>query len=162
MKADAALPGLSIWHPAGLIGTWFGAGLLPVAPGTWGSLAALPFAWIIHATTGPMGLGLAALAAFALGCWASQIIVDRGGIRDPSAVVIDEVAAQWLTLTMAPLDPLAYGLGFLLFRAADILKPWPAGWIDRNMHGGLGIMLDDVAAAVYAALGLMLILPLLG
>lgn len=160
MKAPA-LPGLSIWHPAALIGTWFGAGLLPWAPGSWGSLAALPFAWGIHAIAGPIGLAVAAVCAFALGWWAARIIVERGGVQDPGAIVIDEVVGQWLTLVVVTPDPTAYALAFLLFRAADVLKPWPAGWLDRNVGGGLGVMLDDVAAAIYAAAGLVLILILI-
>ena len=72
------------------------------------------------------------------------------GVHDPGAIVIDEVAGQWLTLAVAPLDPLAYLLGFVLFRIADVLKPWPASWLDRRVGGGFGVMIDDVAAAVYA------------
>jgi phosphatidylglycerophosphatase A len=71
-------------------------------------------------------------------------------VHDPGAVVIDEVAGQWLTLTVAPLEPLAYLLGFVLFRIADVLKPWPASWLDRRVGGAFGVMIDDVAAAIYA------------
>jgi phosphatidylglycerophosphatase A len=79
------------------------------------------------------------------------------GVHDPGAVVIDEVAAQWLTLCVAPLNPLAYLLGFLLFRIADVLKPWPANWLDRRVGGALGVMVDDLAAALYAGAALWLI-----
>ena len=71
-------------------------------------------------------------------------------MHDPGAIVIDEVAGQWLTLAVAPLDPLAYLLGFVLFRIADVLKPWPASWLDRRVGGAFGVMIDDVAAAAYA------------
>jgi phosphatidylglycerophosphatase A len=72
-------------------------------------------------------------------------------------VVIDEVAAQWLVLAAAPPHLLAYAAGFVLFRIADIVKPWPASWADRAVHGGLGIMLDDILAAVYAVIALLLL-----
>ncbi len=148
---DRALPrGLAAWHPAVVLATWFGSGLLPKAPGTWGSLAALPFAWIIAARTGAAGLAVAALAAFLVGWAASGMIVRRGHQRDPQFIVIDEVAGQWLTLVAAPLNPWFYALGFVLFRIADIAKPWPASHIDRTWRGGLGVMADDAVAGLYA------------
>ena len=77
-------------------------------------------------------------------------------------MVIDEVAGQWLTLVVVPPDLFYYGLGFLLFRIFDIVKPWPAGALDRHVKGGLGIMLDDIAAAIYAGACLILLQFLLG
>lgn len=148
-KIPASLP---VWHPAFLLSTWFGAGLMPVAPGTWGSAAALPFAWLIAWLGGPWALLGASLAAFAVGIWSAEVYGRHAGIKDASPIVIDEVAGQWLTLVPAPLDPLAYLAGFLLFRAADIVKPWPASWADRALDGGLGVMLDDMFAGAYAAL----------
>ncbi len=142
--------GLPFWHPACLLSTWFGAGLLPHIPGTWGSAAALPFAWLIASEFGTTGLVVAAAAAFGVGVWAAGIYVQRSGIPDPGPVVIDEVAGQWVTLAFAPVSPLAYLVGFLLFRAFDVLKPWPAGWADRRVAGGFGAMLDDMLAAFYA------------
>lgn len=141
---------LPLWHPACFLSTWFGAGLLPRVPGTWGSAAALPFAWLIAAAFGSTGLLVAGIAAFCLGVWAAGVYVRRSGIRDPGPVVIDEVAGQWITLAFAPLTPLAYLLGFLLFRTCDILKPWPANLADRRLGGGFGTMLDDMLAALYA------------
>jgi phosphatidylglycerophosphatase A len=82
-------------------------------------------------------------------------------LHDPGAVVIDEVAGQWLTLAIAPLDPLAFLLGFVLFRVADVLKPWPASWLDRRVGGAFGVMIDDVAAALYAGGILAIVLWLL-
>ena len=138
-------------HPAALIATWFGAGLLPLMPGTWGSLAALPCTWAIRAVAGPAALAAAALLAFAFGCWAAATVARTSGRPDPGFIVIDEVAAQWLVLLAAPLDWRAYLAAFLLFRLFDIAKPWPIGAIERGIGGGLGIMLDDIAAALYAA-----------
>jgi len=150
-----ALPAdLSLRNPSVFLATWFGAGLLPVAPGTWGSLAALPFAWVIQSTWGWPGLGVAAGVVFCIGVWASGQVVARSGVDDHRAIVIDEVAGQWIVLMAAGPDFLLYGIGFVFFRAADILKPWPANWADRNIKGGLGVMVDDVIAAIYAGAAL--------
>ncbi len=140
---------LPLSHPACLLATWFGAGLLRPAPGTWGSLAALPFAWIIVHYGGPFALAAAAIAVFALGCWAGGVYEQASGGKDPGVVVIDEVAGQWLVLIAAPLDPWYYFAAFVLFRLCDITKPWPANWAERRFTGGLGIMLDDIMAALY-------------
>ena len=136
---------------ARLISTWFGVGLLPKAPGTWGSLAALPFAWFIYSYGGYQFLLLATAGIFAAGVWLSGIAAAESGAQDPGEVVIDEVAGQWLTLVVVPPDFLLYAAGFVLFRIFDIWKPWPVSWADRNLKGGLGIMLDDILAGVYAA-----------
>ena len=152
---------LPFFHPATLLATWFGAGRLPVAPGTWGSLAALPFAWGIVWLAGPFALLIATFVTLLAGIWASNAVTRASGVKDPGEIVIDEVAGQWLTLAFIPLDPLAYALGFALFRAFDIFKPWPANWIDRNVSGGTGIMLDDIVAGAYAGILLYFLLPYL-
>jgi len=154
---DRNLIGLPYWHPAVLFATWFGTGLLPVMPGTWGSLVALPCAWAIHALSGLAGLAAAAGITFAIGCWAAAKVAKASPVRDPPEIVVDEVAGQWLALLPASLDPLPYALAFLLFRIFDIWKPWPVRWADSQRHGGLGIMLDDLLAAVYAALALLVL-----
>src|SRR5207302_10747455 len=100
--------GLPFRHPAALIATGFGAGLMPAMPGTWGSLAALPGAWPIVALAGHAALAAASMLAFLLGCWAAGRVADASGQIDPGFIVIDEVAAQWLVLVMAPLDWRAY------------------------------------------------------
>ena len=143
-------PPLPFFHPATLLATWFGSGLLRVAPGTCGSLAALPFAAGMVFLGGPWLLGAATAAAFAAGLWASARYVEAAGQADPGAVVIDEVVGQWLALVALPLDPVLYLLAFLAFRLFDILKPWPVGWADRRLHGGFGIMADDLLAGLYA------------
>ncbi|MDB5411009.1 MAG: p [Rhodospirillales bacterium] len=150
--------GLPFRHPAVFLGTWFGAGLLPGMPGTWGSLAALPFAWLIAANFGGVSLVIAAAVVFAVGCWAAGVICRGPAGQDPGAIVIDEVAAQFLVLAVTPPGLLTYAAGFIFFRLADILKPWPVNWIDHSVHGGLGVMLDDVFAAVYAGLALLLLM----
>jgi phosphatidylglycerophosphatase A len=142
--------GLPLRQPAALIATWFGAGLLPWMPGTWGSLAALPFAWMIRSYCGAAGLSIAAAVLFLIGWWAAARMAAASGKTDPGFIVIDEVTAQWLVLVAAPLDPRAYAAAFLLFRLFDITKPRPIEWIERRFGGGLGIMLDDAMAALYA------------
>jgi phosphatidylglycerophosphatase A len=150
--------GLAARHPAWLLATWFGAGRLPRAPGTVASLAALPLAAALAWLGGPWLVLLAALPLFGLGVWASERYMAAYGVHDPGAVVVDEVVGQCLTLALLPATPIAYLLGFVLFRILDMAKPWPAGWIDRRMTGGIGVMLDDVVAGIYAgALGLVLL-----
>jgi phosphatidylglycerophosphatase A len=148
--------GLPFQHPAVLIATWFGAGLLPAMPGTWGSFAALPCAWIIVHFGGPVTLAGAAGLLFTLGCWAAGRLAAASGHEDPGFIVVDEVAAQWLVLALAPLDWRAYAAAFLLFRFFDITKPWPARAIERRVKGGFGIMLDDIVAALYAVVVLLI------
>jgi phosphatidylglycerophosphatase A len=139
-----------------LIATGCGIGLLPLMPGTWASLAALPCAWVICSFGGRVALALAALIAFAVGWWAAARVAHASGQHDPGFIVIDEVAAQWLTLLAAPLDWRWYAAAFLLFRLFDIMKPWPIRAVERRVAGGLGIMLDDIAAALYALVLLLI------
>lgn len=156
--AERPLPSL---HPAALLATWFGAGLLPWAPGTWGSLAALPFAWLIATLFGPPSLVIAAAIVFVIGWWAAGQVGRASGIVDHGSIVIDEVAGQWLTLSVVPPSAALYVLGFLLFRLFDITKPWPASAAERNIPGGLGVMADDIVAGLYAAV-LLYVLHLIG
>ncbi|MBV9587375.1 MAG: phosphatidylglycerophosphatase A [Alphaproteobacteria bacterium] len=144
------------WHPAVLIATGFGAGFLPVGPGSWGSLAALLSGWFIAGQGGQIALAGAALIAFAFGWWASTRVVHSSGLADPRFIVIDEIAAQWLVLLAVPLDHRWYAVAFLLFRVFDIVKPWPIRLVERRVAGGLGIMLDDVLAAIYAVVILLI------
>jgi phosphatidylglycerophosphatase A len=119
-------------------------------PGTWASLAALPTAWAIRGWGGVPGLTVAAIVAFAIGWWASAEVARASAASDPGWVVIDEIAAQWLVLWAVPLDWRWYVVAFVLFRLFDIWKPFPVSWCDRHIKGGLGIMLDDLGAALYA------------
>jgi len=148
--------GLPLRHPAAVIATAGGIGLLPLMPGSWGSLAALPCAWAISALAGRPALATAAVLVFALGIWAAAAVTRASGSKDPGFIVVDEVAAQFLVLAVTPLDWRTYLAAFLLFRVFDIAKPWPVRAIERRVSGGLGVMLDDVAAALYAILFLLL------
>jgi len=159
--ARAAMAPLRRSHPAMLAGTLFGVGLSPLAPGTCGSLAALPFAWLIARAWGAGGLVAGAAILFVLGWWAAAIVTRVHG-EDPQFVVIDEAAGQFLTLAVAPLDPWFYAAGFVLFRLFDVAKPFPVGWADRRIGGGFGVMFDDVLAAVYAACVLLIARRFLG
>lgn len=153
--ATSKLPSVkSLRDPPILLATWFGVGLAPFAPGTCASLAALPFAWLIDLTAGTAGLALASALLFAIGVWSASVFIAKDGNEDPAPVVIDEVFGQWLTLLVAAPDIWAYAAGLVLFRIADIWKPWPASWADRKLKGGWGVMIDDAIAAAYAAAGL--------
>ena len=154
----ATLPeGRTLWEPSTALATFFGIGLLPIAPGTWASAIALPFAWAIASLGGWPALLAAATGAAAVGWWASARYVAQTGREDPSEIVIDEVAAQWLALCVVPVSLVAYFAAFFVFRLFDTLKPWPASWADREVEGGAGVMLDDVFAGVYAAIALALL-----
>lgn len=158
MSEPATSPsGLPRRHPAALIATAFGVGLLPIAPGTWASLATLPLAWLLDHFSGRGSLVIAGLAIFVIGIWASQVYVANNRVQDPGEVVVDEVAAQLLTLAAVPLSLFSLIAGFLLFRLFDIVKPWPVSWADQKVKGGLGVMLDDLLAAGYAALCLVVL-----
>jgi phosphatidylglycerophosphatase A len=135
---------------ASVVATAFGSGYLPVAPGTAGSAIGLLLFWPMAGWRWPWQLG-ACLAVFLVGVLAAARVAQRVGRKDPGIVVVDEVVGQWVTLAALPLTPATAALGFLLFRAMDILKPWPARDLE-HLPGGWGIMADDVAAGVYAHL----------
>lgn len=144
-----------------LIATGCGLGNLPKAPGTWGSLAALPLAWVLHKTLGMEGLLVAAIVLFGIGWWAAADYVAWSGEEDPSPVVVDEVVGQWLALLLADPDRWwTWVLGFLAFRLFDIVKPWPVGLADRTVTGGFGVMLDDALAGLYGVMVLAALLLL--
>lgn len=143
--------------------SFFGAGYLKPASGTWGSLAALPAAWVLTSIGGPILLALAAIAAYFGGAAATRAEAEATGAHDPGWIVIDEVVGQWIALMpvaigawRADLSPLNLWPGivaaFLLFRLFDIWKPGPIGTADRR-DDATGVMLDDVWAGVFAALG---------
>jgi phosphatidylglycerophosphatase A len=142
---------------AGLIATCLGVGRSPVAPGTAGSLVALPLGWALVRLGGSAALLAGILLVTIVGIWAAGRYAAETGMDDPGSVVIDEVAGQWIALLAVPLAPLPYALAFVAFRFFDILKPWPVSWADRKLPGGLGIMADDVLAGVYAAAVLTLL-----
>lgn len=144
---------LNFKSPSALLATWFGCGLMRPAPGTWGSLGALPFGIFFLVYGSSAVLTLAAIALFFIGIWATgQILSGSGDDSDPQIVVIDEVVGQWIALIPAALNPVSLLVALILFRAFDILKPWPVSYFDRKIPGAWGVMLDDVAAGILAAL----------
>jgi len=136
------------------IATGLGSGYSPVAPGTAGSLVGLLLFLPLARLDWPVQLAATA-ALTALGTLAAGRVERLLGTPDPGLVVVDEVAGQWITLLALPLTPVIAIAGFLLFRVMDILKPWPARDLEK-LHGGVGIMADDVAAGIYAHLVLRL------
>ncbi|MEQ8265661.1 MAG: phosphatidylglycerophosphatase A [Parvibaculum sp.] len=147
---------LRFTHPAALIATWFGAGLIRPAPGTWGTLAAFPFAFAMSWVGGPWLLTLGAALAFGAGLWAAGHYCRAAGKDDAAEVVIDEVAAIWLVLAALPMTPIAWFAAFFLFRAFDIVKPWPISAVERRFKGGFGVMIDDMLAAIMAIFAFIL------
>ena len=140
-------------RPAHFIALGFGAGLAPKAPGTFGTLAALPLYWLLLQA----GLGLPALlfviaAGFALGIWACAVTGKNLGVADHGGIVWDEVIAMWLVLAFTPASWIAWLAAFGLFRFFDILKPWPIRFFDARLKNGFGVMFDDLLAALYALL----------
>ncbi|KTD65634.1 phosphatidylglycerophosphatase A family protein [Legionella shakespearei] len=139
-----------VWQdPVYFIAFGFGTGLMPIAPGTWGTLAAFPVYLLMLNTHWSIYLGLT-LLAFILGVWVSDKVSKDLGVHDYKGIVWDEVVGYLLTMFLAPVGVTWMITGFLLFRIFDIWKPQPIRLIDKKVHGGLGIMLDDVAAAIPA------------
>jgi len=133
-----------------ILATWFGSGLMPVTPGTFGTLAAIPFVMLLGYVGGWYnGLGLIIITTVAI--WTSQRSHDLLGRADPSEVVIDEVAGFSVTMFLLPLSWESVGLGCILFRFFDIIKPWPVRKAE-GLKGGWGIVLDDLLAGIYAHL----------
>lgn len=135
--------------PAGWIATGFGSGLAPRAPGTVGTLAAL-LPWLALRELPLWGYLVAVLAAFALGVWAAQQVIERLRIEDPGLVVWDEFVGLWIALIAVPDGWAWVVIGFVLFRLFDIAKPWPVSWADTRLKGGFGAMFDDALAGLYA------------
>ncbi len=154
--------GFAFSHPAHVIAFGFGAGLSPRAPGTVGTLVAWPLGWYLGGVLPPVLL-LAALAiAFVAGMWACELTGRHLGVADHGAMVWDEIVAFLLVLAIVPRDLAWQAAAFVLFRAFDIGKPPPIDWFDRRLHGGFGVMFDDLLAAGYTLVCLAAIKRLLG
>lgn len=137
----------NVWH---FLAFGFGTGLAKKAPGTWGTLAGLAMMPLLAML--PLWLGLLCIVlASIFGVWLCGRVADDLGVHDHGGIVWDEMVGIWITLIALPSTGLWWGLGFILFRLLDILKPWPIAWLDRHVGGGLGIMLDDILAGLIAA-----------
>ena len=145
---------LDFKNPATWIATWFGCGLMHPAPGTWGTLGALPLGLLLMVVGGKLALAIGLLIVIPLGLWSITKFETMTGEHDSGIIVIDEVAGLWVVLAAATMEPFSILAAFILFRLFDILKPWPVSYFDR-MPGAKGVMLDDLMAGLYAALCLM-------
>lgn len=141
--------------PVHILAFGFGTGLSPVAPGTVGSLVGVAFAWLSRDAGLVAQLGIAAAIVVA-GIWICGESARRIGVHDHGGIVWDEIAGMYITLLGTPPTIVGWALGFALFRLFDIVKPWPIRELDHRLGGGVGIMLDDLAAALYALILLAL------
>ena len=142
----------SVWtNPIHFIACGFGTGLLPIFPGTWGTLAAIPLYLILVKFSLWFYIFVTIILNFA-GIWLCGIVNRDFGTDDHPAAVWDEIAAFLIVMIAVPPKWYYLVIGFLLFRLFDIWKPWPIRWIDQNVHGGLGVMLDDIVAALVSLL----------
>lgn len=150
------LPISLLRDPVHLAATGLGVGLMPKAPGTFGSALAILPAWLMLSLTWQLKLGIA-LAVFVCGIWVCGESARRLERHDHPAIVLDEIAAMLMLTLVVPLGIFWLLIAFLLFRVFDIFKPWPIRDMDHRIAGGLGIMLDDQMAAVYTAACLFVI-----
>lgn len=146
-------------HPAHILSLGFGAGLATKAPGTWGTLVAFPLFALVR-PAGMWGVLAAAAVFFLAGIWSAGVTGRALGLADHGGIVVDEIAAFLLVLAFTPPGWGWWAIAFLLFRVFDIVKPWPIRAADRRIKGGFGVMFDDLLAAGYAILCLMILLPL--
>lgn len=155
------LKGLNLYNPAHFAAVGFGSGLAPKAPGTFGTLAAIPLFYLLSLLPIPYYLLLLVVSSLA-GFWFCHVTSKDMGVHDHKAIVWDEFVGYWIT--MLPLlwfiessssllvnDSLWVVVGFLLFRFFDVVKPFPISYLDKNVHGGIGIMVDDIAAGIVSA-----------
>ena len=143
---------LDYWLAFGL-----GSGLSPIAPGTMGTVIAVPFFIFLAQLSAPW-YALMMVVTAVIGVWLCQSAVDALGQHDHKAIVWDEIVGYWWTMWLLPATPWVMLAGFISFRLFDIWKPWPISWLDRHVKGGLGVMVDDLAAAVLAYFAVQLIL----
>ena len=151
-------PKMTIKTPWQFLASGFGAGLSPIAPGTMGTLVAVPL-WAIFASFLPLwGYLLLIIIASIIGITICQKASDELGVHDHGGIVWDEFVGLWITMLFAPVSWASAILGFLLFRFFDVLKPWPIKAIDEKVSGGFGIMFDDIIAGIFALIALQLVL----
>ncbi len=127
----------------------FGSGLAPKAPGTFGTLAAVPL-YLLLAQLPLWAYAVALVLSFGIGVYLCHKTADDLGVHDHPGIVWDEFVGYWITMLLAPAGWMWVVIGFVLFRIFDVLKPWPIRWLDKHVHGGFGIMIDDVLAGIFA------------
>ena len=148
-------------NPIHLLAFGFGAGLSPKAPGTMGTIVAVLIYLLLPSMPPIIYAGLV-LLSFVFGIWICGKTAEDLGVHDHGGIVWDEFVGYWITMFMAPNGLFWVLLGFVLFRLLDIFKPWPIKWADKELAGGLGIMLDDVLAGIMAALCMQALVALIG
>ena len=148
-------------NPIHLLAFGFGAGLSPKAPGTMGTVVAVLIYLVLPSMPPIIYAGLV-LLSFVFGIWICAKTAEDLGVHDHGGIVWDEFVGYWITMFMAPSGLFWVLLGFVLFRLLDIFKPWPIKWADKELAGGLGIMLDDVLAGIMGALCIQALAVLLG
>jgi len=134
----------------------FGSGLAPFAPGTFGTLAAIPLYLLMQPLSLPIYLFITAIVCI-VGVWICGKSSEMLGVHDHSGIVWDEFSGYFVTMIAAPAGWMWIAIGFALFRLFDIWKPWPISVLDKQVHGGLGIMVDDILAGVFALICLQLL-----
>src|SRR5436853_2081960 len=149
-------------RPAHFVALGFGSGLAPFAPGTFGTLVAIPIAAALRVNGSDAVFLVVIVALLALGTWASQITGRDLGIPDHGSIVIDEVVAFLIVLYFVGGDPLRQAFAFLLFRVFDIAKPPPIRQVDAALKNGIGVMVDDLLAAAYTLFVFALVVRLVG
>ena len=149
-----ALPPGFLKDPVHLLAFGFGSGAVARAPGTWGSLAAIPFWLILVWLLPPVTYWMFVLAAFLAGIWLCGKTAKDLKVHDHGGIVWDEFVGMWIVLGLFPETFYGVLMAFALFRLFDVVKPWPISWLDQHMPGGLGIMVDDVLAGFMAMAGL--------
>ena len=145
----------SAFSPWYLLATWFHSGRITPASGTWGTIAALPFIYVVYQQWSNTGLAVMASVLFAVGYFAAQDYTNKTGEKDASPIVIDEVVGMTIALIPAvTFDLTLWGVAFVLFRIFDAVKVGPVGWCDRKLPGAYGVMIDDVVAGIMTAIGI--------
>ena len=129
----------------------FGSGLLPKAPGTWGTLVAIPI-WFLLAQLSLINYLTATIILSLIGIWLCGVSSKKLGVHDHGGIVWDEICGYLITMVALPVTWYWALAGFVLFRLFDIIKPWPIKWLDKKVHGGFGIMIDDLIAGAFAAI----------
>jgi len=146
----------SVWrNPIHFAAFGFGSGAAPVAPGTFGTAMAVVLYLLLPTMSAGIYIAFL-LLSFAIGIWLCGTTARDIGVEDHGGIVWDEFVGYWITMLLAPPGWLWIVIGFVLFRLFDIVKPWPIRWLDRNVSGGLGVMIDDVLAGLMAFLCLQL------
>ncbi|WP_422139849.1 phosphatidylglycerophosphatase A [Endozoicomonas sp. ALC020] len=147
----------SVWkNPVHFLAFGLGSGLSPVAPGTFGTVAAIPF-YLMFQYLPLWNYFLVLVVSIILGIWLCGKTSKDLGVHDHPGIVWDEFVGYWITMLAAPRGWEWVLVGFILFRIFDIWKPWPIGWLDKRVHGGLGIMIDDIVAGIFALVCLQVI-----